>query len=84
MSDSPTPKQLRATAEEALRQPGQRRIRALTELEAADAELLPFVANAVRNEVSLRRISTMTGLATNTVTAWVKRFESEQTAPAES
>lgn len=73
----PTPKELRAAAVEALRAPGQRRIRAVTELESADAELLPFVLDAVRNEVPLRTISAMTALSRNTVTAWVRRAESE-------
>ncbi|MEU6945473.1 hypothetical protein ABZ957_09580 [Streptomyces sp. NPDC046316] len=65
-----TPAQLRADAEEALRELGQRRIRLLAELETVDADLRPLIAEARRMEVSLRKITDLTAVAPNTIRAW--------------
>jgi hypothetical protein len=70
MTDDVTPAQLRAQAEEKVRPLGQRRIRLLTELEAVEAELRPAVRDAVRVEVSQRKLSTMTALSTTTIAKW--------------
>jgi DNA-directed RNA polymerase specialized sigma24 family protein len=75
--DTPTPAELRAAAEERLLDPGARRIRVLAELEQIDEELRPLVVSARLNEVSLRRVSKVTGLSTNTITSWVRRAEQE-------
>lgn len=67
-----TPAQLRADAEEALRGPGQRRIKALAVLEAIDAELRPLIRAAREVELPIRRINELTAVATNTVRAWAR------------
>lgn len=72
MTDDVTPAQLRARAEEKLRPLGQRRIRLLAELESLEAELRPVVREAVRVEVSQRKISAMTALSTTTIGKWVR------------
>lgn len=71
----PTPAQLRAEAEEALRGPGQKRIRLLAQLEEVEAELRPLVARAVTMEVPYRRINELTAVAPNTARAWHKAAE---------
>lgn len=70
MPDDVTPAQLRARAEEKLRPLGQRRIRLLAELEEVEQELRPIVQEAVRVEVSQRKISAMTALSTTTIGKW--------------
>ncbi|MGW2204816.1 hypothetical protein [Streptomyces sp. NPDC001774] len=67
------PSQLRADAEEALREAGQTRIRLLAELEAIDAELRPLIMEARRMEVSLRKITALTAVAPNTIRAWARQ-----------
>lgn len=67
---TPTPAQLRAAAEDALRPLGQERIRLVTRLEEIDAELKPLVARALEAEVSERRIGQLTALARGTVRSW--------------
>lgn len=70
VTENVTPAQLRAEAEEKVRPLGQRRIRLLTELEGLEAELRPVVRDAVRAEVSQRKLSAMTGLSTTTIAKW--------------
>ena len=72
MTDDVTPARLRAQAEGKVRPLGQRRIKLLADLEALEAELLPVVREAVRAEVSQRRLSAMTGLSTTTIAKWSK------------
>jgi hypothetical protein len=69
----PTPAQLRAEAEAALKPLGQKRIKLLAQLEAVDAELRPLVAHAVTMEVPYRRITELTAVAPNTARAWSRR-----------
>jgi hypothetical protein len=68
-----TPAELRAEAEAALREPGQRRIKLLAQLEALDAELRPLIREARRMEVPIRRITDLTAVAPNTVRAWARQ-----------
>lgn len=75
MTDDVTPAQLRAKAEERLAPLGQRRIELLADLEAVEAELRPVVLDAVRVEVSFRRINALTALSTTTVGKWVRQAE---------
>lgn len=70
MANDVTPAQLRARAEEKLRPLGERRIQMLADLEALEAELRPVIREAVRLEVSQRRISAMTALSTTTIGKW--------------
>lgn len=70
VTDDVTPARLRAQAEERLRPLGQRRIRLLAELEEVERELRPVVRDAVRVEVSQRRISALTALSTTTIGKW--------------
>lgn len=70
MTDDVTPARLRAQAEEKVRPLGQRRIQLLAELEAIEAELRPVVREAVRAEVSQRKLSVMTALSTTTIAKW--------------
>jgi Trp operon repressor len=49
---------------------GQRRIRLLAELEEVESQLRPIVQEAVRVEVSQRKISAMTALSTTTIGKW--------------
>ncbi|MGW0172062.1 hypothetical protein ACWDWT_43970 [Streptomyces sp. NPDC003343] len=72
MPDDVTPAQLRAQAEDQLRPLGQRRIELLAELEQIESQLRPVVRNAVRVEVSQRRISALTGLSTTTIGKWTR------------
>jgi hypothetical protein len=67
---TPTPAQLRAAAEDALKPLGQERIRLITRLEELDKELKPLVVQALAAEVSERRISVMTALARGTIRTW--------------
>lgn len=71
----PTPAQLRAKAEEALRGPGQKRIKLLAQLDEVDAELRPLIAHAVTMEVPYRRINELTAVAPNTARAWHRASE---------
>jgi hypothetical protein len=75
MTDDVTPAQLRAQAEAALTPVAQRRVRLLAELEECEAELLPLVQNAVRAEVSYRRIRSLSGLSATTIGKWVRQAE---------
>ena len=68
-----TPAELRAEAEAAITSLGQRRIKLLAQLEEVDRELRPLIAEAVRMEVSYRRINELTAVAPNTARAWSKR-----------
>jgi hypothetical protein len=63
---------IRAEAERALDEPGQRRMIAKDELRRADEALKPVVYRAVQAGVSIRRISAKTGLSTTTVMLWGK------------
>lgn len=63
---------LREAAADELRPIGQRRIELVSELEVLDREIRPLVVRAARAEVSVRRISRMTGLSTTTITKWTK------------
>jgi hypothetical protein len=72
MPDDVTPAQLRARAEDQLRPLGQRRIELLGELDAIERQLRPAVREAVRVEVSQRRIKTLTGLSTTTIGKWTR------------
>ena len=65
-----TPAQLRADAEAKLREPGQRRIRLLAQLEELDRELRPLIAAAREVELPIRRITELTAVSPNTVRAW--------------
>lgn len=67
-----TPAQLRADAEAALKRPGQRRIRLLAQLEEVEAELRPLIRTAREMELPIRRITELTGVAPNTVRAWLR------------
>lgn len=68
-----TPADLRAAAENELREPGQRYLRKLAELEVIRAELRPLIVNAVANEVPFRRIAELTTITPNTARAWHRR-----------
>jgi hypothetical protein len=70
-----TPAELRADAEAALREPGQRRMELLAQLEELDAELRPLIREARRMEVPIRRITDLTAVAPNTVRSWVRQAE---------
>ncbi|WP_331718157.1 hypothetical protein OG565_33960 (plasmid) [Streptomyces sp. NBC_00138] len=72
-----TPAQLRATAEEALKPLGQKRIKLLAQLDALDTELRPLVATAVAMEVPYRRINELTAVASNTARAWARKANPE-------
>jgi hypothetical protein len=72
-----TPAQLRAHAEAALKPLGQKRIKLLAQLDEVEAELRPLVVEAVRMEVSYRRISELTAVAPNTATAWRRKADAE-------
>lgn len=72
MTDDVTPAQIRAQAEAKVRPLGQRRIKLLADLEALEDELRPVVREAVRVEVSQRKLSAMTGLSTTTIGKWAK------------
>ncbi|MCQ4045495.1 hypothetical protein ACFOSC_01825 [Streptantibioticus rubrisoli] len=65
-----TPAQLRADAEEALKGPGQRRVKLLAQLEELDEELRPLIRAAREVELPIRRITELTAVAPNTVRAW--------------
>jgi hypothetical protein len=67
-----TPAQMRAEAEERLREPGEERVRLLRRITELDQVLRPFVVEAVEVEVPYRRIQTLTGVSPNTARAWVK------------
>ncbi|GAA3042528.1 hypothetical protein GCM10010519_76860 [Streptomyces lactacystinicus] len=67
-----TPLQLRADAEESLRDPGERRIRLLAELRELEAELRPLIQAAREVELPLRRIEELTGVTPNTIRSWTK------------
>jgi hypothetical protein len=69
-SDTPTPAELRARAQEALTAPGRKRLKAVEAQKQAEAELRPLVVAAVRNEVPFRRIQALTGISPNTARAW--------------
>ncbi len=73
MAHDVTPEALRAKAVEALRAPGERRKRLLTELDQAEAELRPLVVEAARMEVPAVQIADLTGLSRNTVAAWCRK-----------
>ncbi|MFD9691311.1 hypothetical protein ACFWXO_36755 [Kitasatospora sp. NPDC059088] len=68
-----TPAQLRADAEAKLSGPGSRRIQLQSDLDTVDQELLPLVAEARAMEVPIRRITELTGLAPNTIRAWMAK-----------
>lgn len=68
-----TPATLRTAAEAALKAPGKKRLNAVKAQAEAEEVLLPLVLEAHRNEVSFRRINELTGIAPNTVRAWVAR-----------
>jgi hypothetical protein len=70
--DDTTPAALRARAEEALKAPGRKRLKALAAVQAAEEELRPLVVAAVRNEVPFRKITELTGVAPNTARSWAK------------
>ena len=72
MPDDVTPAQLRAKAEDVLRPLGQRRIKLLAELEDVESQLRAVVREAVRVEVSQRRINALTGLSTTTIGKWTR------------
>jgi hypothetical protein len=72
VTETPTPQELRTAATDALRPLGERRLELLKELAKVDAELKPLVKTAIANEVSLRTIHSITGLATGTATQWAK------------
>ncbi|WP_344535938.1 hypothetical protein, partial [Streptomyces albiaxialis] len=67
-----TPAQIRAEAEAEMEPLGAERLRLLAELEKIDGRLKPKILKARTLEVSLRRITTLTGVAPNTVRAWEK------------
>ncbi|MFJ8628882.1 hypothetical protein ACIRD3_39375 [Kitasatospora sp. NPDC093550] len=70
-----TPSQLRADAEAKLAGPGARRIQLQSDIDDLDEELLPLVVEARAMEVPFRRITELTGIASNTVRAWIKKAE---------
>ena len=55
-----------------LRPLGQRRIDLLAQLEDVESQLRPVVREAVRVEVSQRRISALTALSTTTIGKWTR------------
>ncbi|MQS16481.1 hypothetical protein F7Q99_30875 [Streptomyces kaniharaensis] len=67
-----TPAQLRADAEQTLRDPGRRRMKLLAQLEELDAELRPLIRAAREMELPIRRITELTAVAPNTIRAWTK------------
>lgn len=68
-----TPAQLRATAEAALKPLGSKRIKIKNQLDEVEAELRPLVVQAVAMEVPYRRITELTGVASNTARAWATK-----------
>lgn len=60
----------REEAERALESPGRKRLEAKERLRLADAELKPFVKQARKAGVPIRRIAYMTGLSQNTISLW--------------
>jgi hypothetical protein len=65
-----TPAEMRAAAEAALSPLGQERIQLLARLEEIDGELQPLVLDALKVEVSERRIGQLTALARGTIRSW--------------
>lgn len=70
-----TPAQLRAAAEKRLTPLGKRRLHLLAQLEELDRELRPMVVEAIRTEVTYRRITQLTGLSHNTSRTWLRKAE---------
>lgn len=66
-----TPAQLRAQAEDNLRDLGRQRLGLLAQLEEIDQELKPRIRAAREVELPYSRITTLTGVAPNTARAWV-------------
>ncbi len=62
-----TPAEQRAAAEAKLAPLGKKRIRLQQQLDDLDAEMEPFVTEALRVEVSERRINELTGWARATI-----------------
>lgn len=67
--ERPTAASLRLAAEAALKAPGQKRLKAVATVKALDEELEPLVIEALRNDVSARRIADLTGIHRNTIRA---------------
>jgi hypothetical protein len=65
-----TPAQLRATAEAALKPLGTKRIKLLAQAKELETELRPLVVQAVAMEVPYRKITELTGVASNTARLW--------------
>lgn len=72
-----TPAQLRATAEAALKPLGSKRIKIKTQLDEVEEQLRPLVVEAIRMEVPYRRITALTGVASNTARAWSKAAQGD-------
>ncbi|MFE9890674.1 hypothetical protein [Streptomyces scopuliridis] len=65
--DHTTPAEMRDAAEQAMRPLGEERIRLLARLDEINEELRPLVRQALRVEVSERRIGEITALARGTI-----------------
>ena len=63
----------REEAERALEGPARRRLEARERLRLADQELRPYVRQARRAGVPVRRIMTLTGLSSNTIALWAAK-----------
>jgi len=71
MTSNVTPEQLRADAVEALKEPGAQRLELLRQIAEIDEGLKPLIARAREVEVPYTRINELTGVAPNTVRAWI-------------